>query len=133
MMDVKCKYWSECGVRGGGCCALGLYGGRPSVGTCGVCREHDDGLGNRTRPPLPEPAPAPPFQPVPRDQWPIWADSLAKLAVESDTGIGDVVERLARRTLAKSVVEFAKKMGLPDCGCADRRVRWNAEYPLRKI
>ena len=31
---VQCSHWSACGVNGGGCCDLGLYGGRPSFGVC---------------------------------------------------------------------------------------------------
>ncbi len=36
-MKVRCKYWRDCNVPGGGCCTLGHYGGRPSLGTCGLC------------------------------------------------------------------------------------------------
>ena len=34
---VDCVHWSACDVRGGGCCARGLYGGHPSLGTCAAC------------------------------------------------------------------------------------------------
>lgn len=34
---IECDHWSECGVSGGGCCAAGHYGGRPSIGVCGQC------------------------------------------------------------------------------------------------
>lgn len=38
----KCKHWTDCGVAGGGCCAKGLYGGKPSAGVClRVCPEYD--------------------------------------------------------------------------------------------
>lgn len=30
---VKCEHWSECGVKGGGCCELGIYN-KPSFGVC---------------------------------------------------------------------------------------------------
>lgn len=33
-MNDICDNWSECAVKGGGCCALGLYGGKPSYGIC---------------------------------------------------------------------------------------------------
>lgn len=75
--------------------------------------------------------PPPPAQPVPREKWPLWAKGLARLATSEDAGIGDVVERLARASGAKSLVEFAKSLGAPDCGCADRKATWNAEFPLR--
>ena len=32
-----CDSWKDCGVRQGGCCQLGLYGGRPSLGVCAKC------------------------------------------------------------------------------------------------
>lgn len=42
--DPGCGRWFDCGVAGGGCCSLGLYGGRPSSA---VCRHLCD-LGPRT-------------------------------------------------------------------------------------
>lgn len=32
-MTIPCNHWRECGVRGGGCCTVGVYE-RPSFGTC---------------------------------------------------------------------------------------------------
>jgi len=40
-MKVNCKNWSE-GGKGWGRCSLNLYGGRPSFGTCGVCKQRED-------------------------------------------------------------------------------------------
>ncbi len=34
---IECDHWSPCTVKGGGCCAAGHYGGRPSLGVCGQC------------------------------------------------------------------------------------------------
>lgn len=34
-----CLQWTDCNVIGGGCCAKGLYGGRPSLGICAQCPE----------------------------------------------------------------------------------------------
>lgn len=34
---IDCKHWKDCGVKGGGCCAAGLYGGQPSYGICMSC------------------------------------------------------------------------------------------------
>ena len=31
---IDCPHWSDCGIDGGGCCAVGKYGGRPSRGMC---------------------------------------------------------------------------------------------------
>lgn len=45
-MSVYCRYWSDCGVKGGGCCSLNLYGGKPSRGVCGQCDKREPGLGD---------------------------------------------------------------------------------------
>ena len=39
---VNCQHWTDCGMTGGGCCSAGHYGGRPSIGVCGVCEHHTD-------------------------------------------------------------------------------------------
>lgn len=36
----NCAHWTDCGMRYGGCCALGLYGGRPSPGICQLCPDY---------------------------------------------------------------------------------------------
>jgi hypothetical protein len=34
-----CEHWRDCGITGGGCCAAGHYGGKPSHGICErICR-----------------------------------------------------------------------------------------------
>lgn len=40
-----CGRWSDCGIYGGGCCAEGRYGGRPSLGTCNADCELNPGRG----------------------------------------------------------------------------------------
>lgn len=43
----SCRHWRDCGIRGGGCCALARYGGKPSWGTCAKCRDRSfRGLGD---------------------------------------------------------------------------------------
>jgi hypothetical protein len=39
---VTCKHWRDCGIPGGGCCAEGHNGGKPSLGVCGVCEHHTE-------------------------------------------------------------------------------------------
>ena len=34
---IECDHWTACNVNGGGCCAAGHYGGRPSFGVCKQC------------------------------------------------------------------------------------------------
>lgn len=31
---MTCRHWEDIGLRSGGKCALGLFGGRPSFGVC---------------------------------------------------------------------------------------------------
>ncbi len=38
-----CDHWSECYVNGGGCCALNLYGGKPTYGVCKICPTNTTG------------------------------------------------------------------------------------------
>lgn len=42
---INCKHWSDCKVPRGGCCALGLYGGKPSEGTCKKACSRRDPVG----------------------------------------------------------------------------------------
>ena len=38
---IPCKHWRNCGVTGGGCCAIGVYN-RPSFGVClSACTKYD--------------------------------------------------------------------------------------------
>lgn len=46
---IKCKYWIDLSFAHAGRCSLGLYGGRPSFGTCLRCEKYDGparGLGD---------------------------------------------------------------------------------------
>jgi len=39
---VKCEHWQDCGVKGGGCCAINEYE-RPSFGVCLLaCEKNTD-------------------------------------------------------------------------------------------
>ena len=39
-MKTFCIHWKDCHVRGGGCCNLGRFGGKPSYGICAICPDH---------------------------------------------------------------------------------------------
>lgn len=128
-MKVECRFY--CGADGERWCTHPSlpHGERPSPGTCmKICLLREKPVAGSDKPNRC----AEPVRAVPRDKWPTWAASLANLAISGDAGVGDVVERLARRSGVKITVEFLKSIGIPDCGCADRRARWNAQYPLRK-
>ena len=47
---IDCKHWSKCGSGDGGCCSLGLFGGRPSYGTCRNVCEKGPGKKEKERP-----------------------------------------------------------------------------------
>ena len=78
--------------------------------------------------PTPRDVPAP-IQPIPREQWPLAARVLARLAKEGDKGLGDTVERLASMVGGEMYKRLAKRAGI-DCGCAGRQATMNAKYPL---
>jgi hypothetical protein len=64
-VSVDCPHWSDCGVKGGGCCALGRFGGRPSRGTCLICL----GLPQDAPPALPATTPPPCHDATFRELW----------------------------------------------------------------
>jgi len=70
-MTIPCPHWSDCGLRHGGCCALGLFGGRPSYGVCAsACIEPPSAWRMTWQPmvdPVPPAAPARPLLPMPGD------------------------------------------------------------------
>ncbi len=48
-MKTLCRHWIDCQVAGGGCCAIGRFGGRPSHGICTICPDYSGrvrGLGD---------------------------------------------------------------------------------------
>jgi hypothetical protein len=94
---INCPHWSDCGTIAGGCCALKLFGGRPSHGVCRTACTHPD------RGPMPAP-------PAPRPDIPL---------------AGDIIEALAKRLGADRLAKWwEKRTGIP-CGCAERKERIN--------
>lgn len=67
-------------------------------------------------------------KPVPRAEWPMWANAIAKLATDADKGVGDIVDRELGR-LGVAFKATMKAIGVP-CGCNARKVEWNAKFPL---
>ncbi len=69
-------------------------------------------------------------QPIPPDQWPLWAKALAQFAKPEDKGIGDAIARIigdeqSEKFKAWYLITFGKK-----CGCNGRQTLWNIKYPL---
>jgi hypothetical protein len=71
---VNCEHWRDCGIVGGGCCAIGRYN-RPSHGVCDVCLK------------VPVRPPAPPASKG-------LGDTLARLFER--TGVGALAKRYER-------------------------------------
>ena len=76
-----------------------------------------------------EPPPVPP-RAVPRDLWPFAARAMRRLAKDGDTGVGDVVQRLAARAGGESFKRWYGKLTGEDCGCIDRQSRLNLMFPF---
>lgn len=116
-LQTDCKHWSECGVNGGGCCGLGLYGGRPSRGVCLICKSRD---GETPTTPVV----------IGYTAWPWPARTVRLMRKCGDRGVGDTVERLIGLpgTGFKSLLSAASL----NCGCANRRDVLNRRYPYEK-
>ena len=71
------------------------------------------------------------INPVPPEQWPLWAQGFKKLAQLEDAGIGDVVRRMIGEETSNAFKMFYRKIAGKDCGCKGRQERWNKLYPLK--
>jgi hypothetical protein len=65
------------------------------------------------------------------NEWPLWAEALAKFSKPEDRGIGDVIARMigdekSARFKAWYLATFGRV-----CGCNGRQEKWNRMYPLR--
>jgi len=68
---------------------------------------------------------------VPLAEWPLWAKALKLLAKPEDKGIGDVVARTIGDEKSQAFKTWYKTTFKKDCGCAGRRAKWNALYPIQ--
>jgi hypothetical protein len=122
-VSIPCVHWSDCGIKGAGRCALGLYGGTPSAGTClRICPDYE----------------GPPRRPVPSTPFSKCKDDREECAAQR------LLATLAK--IGKGGLAFTKlglsKLGLRDdiaptevmdqrwetCGSCDRNIRgWCAE------
>jgi len=71
-----------------------------------------------------------PVQSIPTNEWPIWAKAISQFSTPNDKGIGDVVARMiGDEASAKFKAWHIATFGRP-CNCANRKERWNRQYPL---
>ena len=66
--------------------------------------------------------------PVALEHWPVWALAIKRLRKDSDTGVGDTVQRVAAWFGGEYFKSFAARIGIP-CGCSSRQSEWNQLYP----
>jgi hypothetical protein len=79
-----------------------------------------DGIGSHSA--IDVPAPTKPDI----ERWPWWARCLARLRAKADSGIGDTIERIARRFGGRYFIRFADRFG--GCGCKSRQHRLNVRF-----
>ena len=66
-------------------------------------------------------------QPV--KQWPAWATAISLLKNDADKGVGDTVERIIGKAASATYKAWYKSVFGKSCGCGERKVRWNKDYP----
>ena len=72
----------------------------------------------------------PPAMALPRDQWPLWAKTLALAAKSEDKGLGDVIARTIGPIGGDVYKKWFEKITGKPCGCGERQEMLNAKYPL---
>ena len=125
---MSCQHWYECGVTHGGCCGIGLRGGRPSYANCLLCARNSDPAWYRER--LTQLQLAPPAvccRPLAPSPFPLWAKWVRRRRIPADRGVGDTVKRL---WIVEAVGSTMRAAGVP-CRCAERQQEWNELYPYR--
>ncbi len=76
------------------------------------------------------PPPSKPIDLIPRDQWPQWAELLAKVARPGEKGIGDVIASTIGPIGGDIFKKWYEKITGHPCGCSERQESLNQLYPL---
>ena len=130
---MPCDHWTSL-PPDAGFCALKLYGGRPSVGVCGLCPQ------NTTKGRWPFTPPRPPvevkfLEVTPPGPWPWWARALGlcrggwdwlECRPLRERGVGDTFARVLG-PLGEGYKKVRELLGYP-CLCNSRQNRWNGSY-----
>lgn len=66
--------------------------------------------------------------PVPRDEWPLWAKTIARLATSEDSGVGDTITRTIGPVGCDDYKKWFKALTGHPCGCNARQERFNLLY-----
>ena len=73
------------------------------------------------------------IEPIPRVEWPGWANLIAVVRSGSDTGIGDTVARVVGPVGGVKFKKWHRLVFGRDCACEKRREQWNAQYPYAPV
>lgn len=65
----------------------------------------------------------------PFSQWPAWAQAISLVKSSEDRGVGDTVYRTIGPAGSKAFQTWFMLLFKRSCGCANRHVKWNAEFP----
>ena len=134
-MSINCKHWSECGIKQGGCCAINLFQGAPSLGICRRCDKREPINPAKDAELIEEPKPKPEKRGL---RWLAkGAKGLAKAALGLDpTPPGLLIER---QGICNACPEKTEAIGgittkCKQCGCAlPAKQRVNSEQcPIGK-
>jgi hypothetical protein len=104
---IRCRH-AESPIHGGVVCRLGLFGGKPSLGTCGMCGK---------------------IAPLPMAEWPRWARWLERRRRPGERGIGDTLTRLLDTRGGAAWKRWYKAILGRECGCGERGERMNRAFP----
>ena len=119
MSIVVCKHWRDCGVQGGGCCAIGAYK-VPSYGVCILaCKQYEG-------PARPNAA-----------EWRELHRSI--LPTQTVTVEGKQRDRVVLATpqrsrgLGDTIAKATKAVGIQPCAGCKRRIGWlNRKVPYKR-
>jgi hypothetical protein len=64
-----------------------------------------------------------------RQDWPLAARLIARLAQPQDKGLGDTIERIAAKRGGDWFKAAHKAITGADCGCPDRQANLNEKFP----
>lgn len=130
----RCDHWQDKGSPEHGICRLGLYGGRPSLGTCAGCPRN---TAAGSWPLLPPPAPPSPHPPHPPTAEELADDARLREVIgeagegegggRDETLLGNRIEDLAQAWGVDRVAAALGRLGIR-CGCAWRRDVLNAAH-----
>ena len=120
-------------------CEKGLFGGKPSHGTCVRCvlntdRPYHEKMvavmleisAKRNPQRVQQPKPGFGVMPIPYDDWGVFLRGLSRNRKPGESGLGDTIHRLIPKS--DELIAKLKSWGI-DCGCANRRAWLNARYP----